>query len=282
MEYGNCFRFNSGKDKFGNEVPLKKVDSPGYDTGLTLELFPGSTKNYISRLNNGINIFVDDYTIYPLYYEGADCNVGQMSNVKITKRIHKKMPSPYSDCQDAKTFDSLLISEIKKLNQTYRHKDCLLMCYNKMTIEKCACYDAYFQGILGAPPCLTLEEIACVADSYLNFLNIDATKVCIDLCPLDCEVTNYDIKMSYSRYPSSSHVNVVKKNPKIIKHLNTENVTIDMLKKSLLGIRLYYADMSYVAITEYPKTQLVDVIASVGGLLGEYFFFNFNFKYFFK
>jgi len=182
------------------------------------------------------------------------------------------MPAPYSDCQDAKTFDSLLISEIKKLNQTYRHKDCLLMCYNKMTIEKCACYDAYFQGIFGAPPCLTLEEIACVADSYLHFLNIDATKVCIDLCPLDCEVTNYDIKMSYSRYPSSSHVNVLKKNLKIIKHLKNENVTMDMLKKNLLGIRLYYADMSYVAITEYPKTQLVDVIASVGGLLGEYFF----------
>ncbi len=270
MEYGNCFRFNSGRDRFGNQVPLRTVNSAGYDEGLTLEFFPGTIKNFISRLNNGINVYIGEKNVYPLYYEGSDCKTGQLSSIKISKSVYKKLPAPYSDCHDAKTFDSQLISEIKKLNRTYRNKDCLLMCYNKMVIKNCSCYDTYFQGILDASPCLSLEEISCVAEIYLHFLNIDATKTCIDLCPFDCEVLNYETKITYSKYPSLSHAYKLKNNSKIKKHFDTDNITNEMLVKNILSIRIYFDDLSYVVVTEYPKTQIIDIISSVGGLLGKF------------
>ena len=109
QEYGICFRFNSSKDESGRPKILTKITHPGIHSGLEIQMFVGSNKNFISRLNNDRMVFINESTIYPLNYESTDTNVGQLTNIVIRKRAYRRIM--YSDCHFSGKLNSGLISE---------------------------------------------------------------------------------------------------------------------------------------------------------------------------
>ena len=44
--------------------------------------------------------------------------------------------------------------------------------------------------------------------------------------------------------------------------------TYELVQSASLAVRIYFDDLSYTLVSESPKTELVDMIANVGGLLG--------------
>ncbi|RNA24440.1 amiloride-sensitive sodium channel subunit gamma-like isoform X4, partial [Brachionus plicatilis] len=56
--YGNCFRFNTGKNSKGENTQIKHTNREGKSYGLMIELFVGSQKTL--SYSNGAHIFVDD------------------------------------------------------------------------------------------------------------------------------------------------------------------------------------------------------------------------------
>jgi hypothetical protein len=60
FNYGNCYKFNSGKDMHGNSIDIKTLSNPGKDFGLKMILFAGnSALDPFSRFD-GFNVFVGD------------------------------------------------------------------------------------------------------------------------------------------------------------------------------------------------------------------------------
>ena len=62
--YGNCFRYNSGRDQSGKSVKLQESTTSGPLNGLQLEIFVGKTKDFRQALaKTGARVMVRDHNI---------------------------------------------------------------------------------------------------------------------------------------------------------------------------------------------------------------------------
>ena len=140
--HGNCFRFNTGFNSNDEPLELKKANQPGFDSGLTIELFKGLSYNMITHINSGFNVFIENSTVYPLNYEGITVKPGILTKLIIYKQLKKKLPMPYNECvMMDELSSSVFYAEIARLNRTYRRQDCFRFCFQAFIIGKCGCYD---------------------------------------------------------------------------------------------------------------------------------------------
>ena len=76
VNYGKCFRFNSGLNSLGNKIPIFLSRKPGKRNGLRIDLFIGT--NFDSDDSTGINIRIHNKTLEPSYNEGVDISPGKV------------------------------------------------------------------------------------------------------------------------------------------------------------------------------------------------------------
>lgn len=77
--------------------------------------------------------------------------------------------------------------------------------------------------------------------------------------------------MSHSEYPSIAYASVLANNPIIkVKYdaNSTKNITLDMLKRNVLELSVFYGDLGYDRYSESAKMNVVDLISGIGGTLG--------------
>ena len=89
-----------------------------------------------------------------------------------------KVPSPYSECIDLKSFSSILYNSIIDSKRAYRQSDCFDLCYQKNVIENCGCYYLQFPKLFDPKPCLTIQELLCASDQYISFIDSNVKKQC--------------------------------------------------------------------------------------------------------
>lgn len=71
--FGNCFKFNSGKNISGHSNPPKVTTKSGHVHGVSMEFFVGEpTHKYSFSFNNGAHIFIGDKSIRPTLFEGFE------------------------------------------------------------------------------------------------------------------------------------------------------------------------------------------------------------------
>jgi hypothetical protein len=79
----------------------------------------------------------------------------------------------------------------------------------------------------------------------------------------------YNLYISQADYPSLLYANALMKNSVIqSKFGNDVNLTYDFLKRNMLQASVYYSDMGYQKYEELEKTNVVDLVSSIGGTLG--------------
>ena len=89
--YGNCFRFNTGKDENGNPVSLKKITQSGDLYGLRLELFVGDINKTPELFNrNGFQVMVNNQSVLPGFNEGITVSPGTEKNIRISRIFNDK------------------------------------------------------------------------------------------------------------------------------------------------------------------------------------------------
>lgn len=241
--YGDCFRFNSGYNRLGQKTEILKSIVPGRQNGLKLELFVGLPNESIGpHRDDGFHFYIHNYTVNPTPNEGFSIAPAFLSDMLIDKIITKRLPYPYSDCisfEEMKTKfgGSIYFDNLTSQNYTYRQKDCLDLCIKALPLN----------------------------NSENNFLGL-----CSPYCPVECETTTYTILTSISDYPSITRYKTLLKNKVIIsKYANfTANLTYENVRKSAVGVFIYYSDLKYTLIKENKKMILVDLISSIGGTLG--------------
>jgi len=147
-------------------------------------------------------------------------------------------------------------------------------------IETCKCYVSSFDKLNGNIPCSNDEQNICQTDVYEKlFVDGKVIVECNQYCPLECYSISYELTSSFSSYPTRSYAKKSLLNNSVIRSkfqnetltydlLKDETLTYDLLKESVLSLNIYYDKLTYTGITKDAKTELIDLISNIGGLLG--------------
>ena len=269
VEGGNCFQFNSGLDSSGQQAAIKKAELAGSYNGLILQLYLGESDNINSLSRSaGMRLMVNNRTIKNRFSQGINIPTGSSTEVKLSRTFCSKLPSPYSDCQDLASYDSVLYRAILAMNLTYRQDDCFDLCFQKMNIEKCDCCNLYFPCLFGKEFCINATQFQCGFETYNSFIKSDVNELCSGWCPVECESTEISVSTSASAFPTRSFYEFYKDNEYFKRLLRNESATYESLRESVLELNIYYDSFAYTKIEQSPVSTIVDLVSNMGGTLG--------------
>jgi hypothetical protein len=99
--YGLCWRFNMGRDVYGNITSIKTSGQAGFANGLQLELYAGLAQMQEKFvMKRGFRVLVFNRTnVYPIPGDiGIDVSTGQETSIGITRTFTNHLPAPFSNC----------------------------------------------------------------------------------------------------------------------------------------------------------------------------------------
>jgi hypothetical protein len=137
-------------------------------------------------------------------------------------------------------------------------------------VEKCKCYDSESEPYEPYEVCHTRKDLECVKKKYESMSSFGSAinDDCYDLCPIECETSEYMVSISISKYPPTTHyMNLLKKNKKII-NLNPEITEHELTWESVLKFNIFYETLSYTIITESSAINLFSLVSNLGGTIG--------------
>jgi hypothetical protein len=270
--YGNCFKFNSGKNLNGSESKIRKISQTGLENGLMLELFlfEPSNENFFSILE-GFNIFITEQNVDEISVEGIYVPSGFSTNIILDKRVNRKAPKPYSNCtsnlSSIDSYDSILYKKVFNAYGVYKKRKCLRLCLQKTIEENCNCTDITSIPYDGKRPCATSKDHACNLVNNRNFIKENLFQFCD--CPSKCLEVTYKYSSSMVQYPTKNYARVLAKNPTIKSNFdNKADITYLDLREKIVSINIFFNQIEETLLTESPKTMIPDLTASIGGILG--------------
>jgi amiloride-sensitive sodium channel subunit alpha len=214
----------------------------------------------------GISVVIADVNQFPIRSEGVVIKAGSYAKINLKKTESTNLPSPYSSCQEIGTFNTTLSNEMNRIGIKYSHRNCVLLCQQKIIIDRLGCYRLDLPRIFDAPPCLNQSIYNQLLVDYIDF----STSDCNDLCPFECYSVTYELSVSYTDFPSYKYYNRYMRldKPFFANVFKTENVTYEMFKNSMASLFIYIDDNKSTQITESIATPVVQFIANLGGTLG--------------
>ena len=201
------------------------------------------------------------------------------------------LPRPYSNCDidnETPKHEFFLNSDLYQLilNSIYQYTQnlCLIQCYQRQLLHECNCTDANFLSLYSNQSlCNSLEEIACMVKIFLHkFNSIDfIQKECQHLCPLECNVTHYSTKMTFTKLFGQFEMATIRDSPRLLndfvneKKLKNEKggeeveiLNLDRARDSFVQLSIFYESLSYTLSTESPKMNWISLLGWIGGNLG--------------
>lgn len=261
--YGKCFRFNSGKNIYKNEVDFLNSTARGYSYGLNLELYV--PVNYLNDFGE-LKVFIHNNTMIPanLYNKGFFIKSGSYNFFSVRRIFEQKLGEPFNKCyKDLTKFNKnkTLIHYIQNNKRTYSQDECFQLCQNLKYIEtsKCNCSLPSLDDVIKIT-CISKSKknAACSRDFLENFQKSNPFEICSDFCPLECDSINYEIQLDSMPLPTNGRVS----QGFYLKKFNSyENVS-----KSFISINVYYEELKYTLITQHPKMQIFGLVSSIGGI----------------
>ena len=257
---GTCFRYNSGLNSNGQNTAIKEVNQAGTINGLRLKVFTGFNEFSYPSDSTGLHIMIHNSSIKPTSMEGFDIPTGLESNIALNRLFIYKKENPYSDCiADIQKYIPDFYSQVLKNGFEYRQDQCLGACYQSLLIKKYGCYNPTLPQLNSTKPCLSPDDALNSAFFYLNeFSKNYLFQYCEPSCPLECNSVQYNTLISHSDFPTLYYLNVSGLN----------YTSIDTFKRNHLSLNVFYDSLTYTTIEELAKTELIDLISSIGGTLG--------------
>ena len=267
--YGNCFKFNSGKNMKGEEIELKVSDSINILENLQIGLFLPKInfENSISS-NIGLHIIISNQNFIVDFNEGFDILTGAESLISISKTVVHQIPKPFSKCTldlNEKRTDYQFYDEFKKINKTYSKRDCESLCLQELIIDKCNCSIPNYYTFGRNETCYLPIHFACFFKFLKKKNNETVYKNCSDKCEFECQKEMYSVSISSSLYPSKSlYENWLKNLPNVKEY--AKNSTYESMKSHFAIMSFYIPDLKYLSIKEIKNVPLTDLVANLGNL----------------
>lgn len=275
FDFVNCYTFNSGYDKYGNKIPIKRINEAGSDQSLKLELFLGydlTQSQYI--LNSGARVVVHNQSVRPIISnEGMDIPSGFQTNIGLKRSFFHKLDAPFSTCvKNSKSpdgYNSYFFKAIfNKLNmKIYRQKVCLRLCLQEFILEKCKCLDGSLPNIYqNVTICQNISSLECVSNSRGDYFTSISASSCVQ-CPLECDSYSFQLTSSSSRYPTRYYRNYLSEQTDILSRF-PDGTDKDEITKSTVLINVFYDDLATTYTTETQAVSPVALLGNIGGNLG--------------
>jgi len=275
--YGQCIRFNSGKDFKGDPTNLIKNYYESSNYGLWLNFKIDSTDRF-----NKLVVIIHNHTIPPLNMANEDIKVspGRTNYIQVERTFIQKLGEPYNNClKDSNTFkkNKTLIEYLAKSDRSYNQKQCFELCFNLKYFEKNPCNCTSNESWSEIFEKCYVEEkkftslFNCSEKFRIDFSrNHLFKKECADYCPLECDSIKYSISTYTLEYPISGIISLEDKQ-KFDSNFNN----YDDVQKSFYSLIIYYKDLKYTLLKDEPSMILADLISNIGGLLGVFIGYSF-------
>ena len=279
INYGNCYRFNSGRTMNGTEIQQKYSYQSGISYGLDLELFIGSAEDNDFPLTkeNGFVIFINNQTVDSTTNEGIKVAPGTSTNIILTKYSISKQPKPYSEClndlDSIGSYDSEFYRRYFSPNRTYRYTECAFVCLQKYIGEKCGCQSIlqpfyYFKEmrlcILNETK--IAEDRQCALDNIFKYYQTPELLEQCD-CPYECDINEYSYSSSYSQFPTIKYSKYLMNNS-VIKRRLSDSPSYGEIAKRVSRVLIFYDKLRETILKEDIKIQPFDLVSNLGGTLG--------------
>jgi hypothetical protein len=273
LVYGNCFRFNAGRNSTGHKKKVLESTRSGKINGLQMEIFlgPNVESQYgFMRIERSIHVLIDNQSIYPSPFDGFPVSPGAETNIMIKREIVKKLPKPYNDCKKEVTTykedDPLLYKQILKSNKTYRLSDCIHLCLQLTIVNACSCYDLVTPKMDNSRPCLTLQDVQCAFVEFVQFYSSNVIEKCSKYCPTECDSIDYQFQTFFSDFPTYEYGQFLMNDTRISSKYPNNELTFKELKESMVSLNIYYKDFIYKVLDEVEKFSFLDLVAGFGGI----------------
>ncbi len=283
--YGRCIRFNSGKNMYGESVEQKYVYQSGTFGALDLQFFIGSASSNDKPFSyeNGFNIFINDKIVNTMTKEGIRISAGSSISLAVDKNMVKRKAKPYSDCTenliDIDSYNSEFYRKVLIQNKKYDFNDCSYLCFQKYLGQECGCQ----ASIYGKLVFYTDMRICSLPDDNMTLIDMQNDNICFSTnvakfankpadqrdcdCPFECDVTNYDHKISWAEFPTKQYYLNYLSQSKLIKS-KLSSINYNDVKQSVARVQIFYDDLKQTLIEENEKTKISDLVSNIGGTLG--------------
>jgi len=238
---------NGGKNSTDHSSEIKSTVTTGFFSGFFMEL-------YLPK-DHSIYYYINDAYVKPTKSEIAKyLTPGKISDIILEKTVEIKLENPFNDCFNIENLpDTALVRQLSEANITYRQVNCFELCLQN-----------YVQKY--ALECKISEDEARESKEVKNY---DTENKCNNLCPLECESTQY--KVSQSTF-SIDDLNIEDKRLTNIsfieKKLNIKINSTDEFNKNKLQLHVNFDSLKYTKISQTPKTSLSALISNLGGSTG--------------
>jgi len=239
-----CYRFNSGKNATNQTVAIRKIESNDIDKGFIVEVELDKFWPNVSY-NTRLIIYIQNAS--RVFFPFGKSNIGQSIRVAAGEnqiRIEREFVEQIKDCVDnSKIFfhNSKYVQHFIQNNKSYSQNDCLDLC---ALLDACNCAEDVSQYFL----CIQRQNYDCLFNKNSSlFINSIRPTKCYAECPLECKKINYRLSQSY------------------LGHYFKENNSIT---HSRLKLTVFYTNLEYTLLTQVTKISWIDLVSSVGGVLG--------------
>jgi len=240
-----CYVLNGGRNSSGHPHKIKSTKTTGPFSGFSLQF-------YLPK-NHFFLYYINDAFVKPT---PAEINKyfprGTTNDFILDKTVETKLEFPFNNCWNRINLpDTRLVRRLTKVNITYRQVNCFELCFQDY-VRKSA-----LENRISEDEARKKEEVQ----------NYDRETNCNDLCPLECESTQYKISESmlylteYSEY-SLPWIPVVKKK------LNITVNSTEKFNRNFLDMAVYFDSLQYTKISQTPKTSLPALVSNLGGSFG--------------
>ncbi|XP_035228122.1 acid-sensing ion channel 1-like [Stegodyphus dumicola] len=239
--FGNCYTFNKGYD---NKPPLT-TSFIGPNGGLQLELDLETTEYFWLTDRVGTWVVIHDpYDDPEPSEEGLSVSPGFETNIAVSKITFSRLPYPYKDkCIPYQSGDN--------------QRKCEAKCFRDAMYSACSC-QLPFQDVARDARYCDLEndaEICCIFQKVKEIENKCQ-------CPLECEISSYDIKISNAMWPSEAYIT-----PRMVDAFD-ENISREEFRKFSLKLKVYYDTLQHVIYRQKPMFDDSEVLSQIGGQMG--------------
>lgn len=275
--YGRCFRFNSGRNYFGEKIDILRTNFRGKDHGLQLNLKVNSSN---SSNIGALKLFIHNSTFRPtvLRNVGFTISAGSRVYIEITKHFISKLDEPYNMCLKNASlfkFNKTLIDYIKNIKENiYTQKYCLDLCFSLKYMENanCNCSETSFDFIYENCYLSAKDSLKdCTSNFTKNFYSQSVYDLCSEYCPAECDSFDYFINSHSFTFPDYGNISSYDQSA----FFYSKFKKYQEVKQSFVSFYIYFGNLEYTLVSQHPKTELIDLISNVGGLLGLFTGFTF-------
>lgn len=251
-----CYRFNSGRNYFGEKIPIKKTSNYDFQTSLMLFLSLSNDHLIDGKITPfKTSLFIQNHST--LFNRDHAFNIESgllISNggtfITFEREFVYKLAEPFNHCvkQDTTDYVSDLFQSFVSNNMTYLRKDCIDKCILMFMFDNCNISDGNI-----------FANLDCVTQIFDGFRSkeIKIPFHCLNNCPDECDSIKYRIIQNNMAATSMS------KSYKLAMNFSDEYAN-----NNFVAIFIHYSSLEYTYSNQIAKMNTFDLISNLGGLLG--------------